>query len=165
MPGPAPGDQPAGPGLGVAPLPPVVPGLVLNPGPGPRVRTAPGHRFSPPGPRTKEKKTRVPYGGAVRIVRGLVGGLTEGLDWVDAVYSGLPERLRRREAAKRRGKDPNPRRKAQLIYDNIDQLDLTQVFLEVWKQQIEDSIYGKIGKVQGEAVGRSQTRLGSLPGL
>ena len=166
MPRPAPGDQPAvsPPWTGVLPPPVYVPGLVVYP---PRVvgKPGPGHVYRPPTRNERERKVRVPYGAVVRVVRGVLSGATEVLDWLDALWDALPDDFKAREFARRHGKAPSPQNKAKQLWDNINAIDIEKAFLNVWKENIEDSIYGTANR-EGRKRGVPQpSRLPQLPQL
>lgn len=125
----------------------------LFPYPGARVQVYPKrevldgtHRFTPPPKYTKERKfIFTPH--ANSVVGLLANGLGETADFVNAVYKALPRDVR---PYKRIG----ALEKASLVYKHFDRLDVQQALLNVVYNQIEDAIYGRIGR----AVGRSHRR-------
>lgn len=142
--------------------PPVsVPDVIIDPGtetdPGGVVIVPPGH---PPGNPTddaaKEKKPwqqKVVHGGFVAI-----NAVTETQDFMEAMYEGLPKRLRRKG---RNGGDVPPWLIAQDIWDNFGAWDAQVAIEALVNNQIEDAIYGRFFGFQA----RVQRKSGVTAGL
>ncbi len=100
----------------------------------------------PPGKGTKEKKQ------VAGIVRSsgfgrTIGALTEVVDFVEAVYKGLPPAVRHKHWKK----NQTPMEKAQLIYRYAHRLDINVVVRELIFNELEDFLIGKIGKRAAKA--------------
>ncbi len=98
------------------------------------------HRPGPPRKGTKEKKLVAAATGALKTGLNFV---TEAKDVVDAVYLGLPPELRKRGLS--------PQAKVAEVYKNFDMLNASEVVKALLLNQLEDRIYGGIGKKMGEA--------------
>ena len=120
----------------------------VTPRPGPIIRTAPGHRFRKPEAREKEKKKNVqgPLAAAWRKFKTGVNVVTESLDAMDCVYGALPEKIRKREQAKRHGKDPNTKGKLKLIYQHAQEVDMLSMVDCLAKEHLQDAAIGKAAK-------------------
>lgn len=95
-----------------------------------------------PGRATRETKVTVP-----RWLLRAVGLVTEGLDLVGAVYDALPDKLKKREAAKRGGKNPSLPDKAMLIYANWESVDVRRALFNIaYENLIEDRAYAYVSK-------------------
>ena len=127
---------------------PVDPVTPVTPRPGPIIRTAPGHRFRKPEAREKEKKKNVqgPLAAAWRKFKTGVNVVTESLDAMDCVYGALPEKIRKREQAKRHGKDPNTKGKLKLIYQHAQEVDMLSMVDCLAKEHLQDAAIGKAAK-------------------
>jgi len=124
-------------------------------------------RKPPPG--TKQKKIALKASGIAGVIRG-IGAFTEGLDALDAIYQALPESLRKREQAKRHGRDPNPLAKLQILLRNLGKLDGPGAIENLINEQIQDTIIGKanragrtVNSFGGDGRGTAPTRLGQGP--
>ena len=128
------------------PVDPVTP--VTPPREAPIIRTAPGHRFRKPGAREKENKRQVqgPLAQAWNKFKKGVNVVTESLDAMDCVYGALPEKIRKREQAKRHGKDPNTKGKLKLIYQHAQQVDMLSMIDCLAKEHLQDAAIGKAAK-------------------
>lgn len=95
------------------------------------------HRQAPPGPGEKEKKVKHPgLAGAAAIF----DAVTEGKDFIDAVHSGLPRRLR---------KGTTPQGKLKDLWDHWDELDPRGALAALLSNQMEDALVGgSIGKTK-----------------
>lgn len=102
---------------------------------------------SPPrrGERERKVRTNLPAG----LVNSALNAVTEGADLIDAVYQALPEKLRKREQAKRHGKDPKIGDKLWLLWNNYDKVDIEQAAFNVVKEGIEDAVFGRLGQAAG----------------
>ena len=128
------------------PVDPVTPNV---PRPTPVIRTAPGHKFAPPKRGEKETKKNVtgPLAAAYKKFTKAVNVITESLDAMDCVYGALPEKIRKAEQAKRRGKDPNTKGKLKLIYQHVQQVDMVSMVDCLAKEHLQDAAIGKAAKV------------------
>lgn len=140
--------------------------LNIGPRSGTFSRTRTQHELRRP---TKNEKEIKPKGAT--LGRLIVGAFTEGLDLLEALYAGLPKDIRD-SSRKTNGSlndrfgEPNsfrgkpfrsstPQEQAQAIYDNLDEIvweDFRDAFVE---NQIEDFIYGKLGKTAGKAANKA----------
>lgn len=144
-----------------------------HPEPGVTVRTAPGHLFRKPGAREKETKrpARGSLAAAYRALAKGFGHVTEFSDALKCVYDALPEKLRKRERAKRHGKDPSMQGKVQIIYRNASSLNITAMLGCMAKEQLQDWAIGKMAKTHAEARkrygirGGYMSRLSKLPSV
>lgn len=102
----------------------------------------------PPGRGTKERKGGLPPWAAA-VWRG-VGPITEASDFIGSVYEALPRRLKIAEY-KKRGRQPNPAEKLEIIYRNIGSLDLGKALGNIVANEVEDRAIGKFGKALGQA--------------
>lgn len=152
------------PGMPPEVLPPPSPNVqeVVIPSPGtgtvqnPRVQSRPAtnheRKNRPPRKHEKEKKihVRTVAGGAWAIINMF----TEGLDFLDVVWEALPKKDRTKGR-------PTPYDKARDIYDHFDQIDIAKAIENYINNQIEDYVYGMIGK----QVAKAQGVIGSPTGL
>lgn len=105
-----------------------------------RVSPTPGR--VPPKPKEREKKLRAKSDG-VRIALGrAIGAYTEVSDFVDALYTGLPSKLRKK--LKKDGKARNPYERAKAIWDNLDQMNWDRAVWGVIKDQLTDAAIGRL---------------------
>lgn len=129
-----------------APHPLTISGYGQAPAPAPRqAADSSGHRYRPPRERERERKWTGSKG-----VLGIVNAVSEGVDFVEALYEGLPEKLRhkiRREL----GHKPTPYDMAVAIAKHLNDLDLGDALEAIIKNQIEDRIYGGIGQQVAKA--------------
>lgn len=122
--------------------------------PGAAPQSAPqSHTMSPPRKREprdeKERKTKLSP--ALSVVLKAVSAVTEGVDFIDALYDALPEQYRpryRNTGYEKRVTTPQERMKA--LWENADKIDIDLALQNLVAEHIEDTIYGKIGKVGGE---------------
>lgn len=78
------------------------------------------------------------------------GAFTEVSDAVECAWSGLPEKFRKREQAKRHGKKPQIHVKMQQVYQNADKLDVGEVVKCLILEQLKDYAIGKAAKKHAE---------------
>ena len=160
---------PVPPGMGIPPVPPgyVGPGLVLVPGlygGWGRVLSPAPWRKPPPG--TKQKKIAIRNSSLAGLVFK-VGAFTEALDAIDAVYQALPEKLRKREQAKRHGKDPWAGAKLRLLFNNLGSLDGPGAIENLINENIQDHAIAKANRIgrmagpYGDGRGSQPTRMGA----
>lgn len=104
------------------------------PGPVPRAGSVP-RRPGPPGRRTKERKL-IPRGAVFGFLWDAFNATTEGMDFVDALYWALPEKVRLK--AFRDGKGfVGPVEKLKLLYRHIGEID---VFRAVWNVLVANGL-------------------------
>lgn len=93
------------------------------------------HELRAPRRGEREKKTRT--GSAVfRVIHTSVGQITEGMDWVDAVWKAIPKPLRTKGFM-------SPVDKAREIWAKWDVLDPQRAVAEIVAMQIEDALIGR----------------------
>jgi len=133
---------------------PYVPGTVPDlsgatefyPGSAPRPAAAAGPR--PPGPRTKERKSRMNR--SLAFWWHFVGTVTEGLDFLNNLYESLPKWMKR-QIYKELGRQPLPHEKMAILYKYINQVDVGKAVTGYIKQQITDMIAALGSKQAAEA--------------
>lgn len=142
---------------------PVVPDIVItvkpgSPGNGPNrpprtdERSTAG-RDKPPAKREVERKPNV------RTVAGKAWGIinisTETMDFVDSVFDALPDDSPCKKAAKKSSKIgvATPYAKAKAIYDCFDQIDIGNALENYVNNQVEDYVFGTMGRALGKATG------------
>lgn len=115
---------------------PHVPGpkQVAIPAPGTTPRPVPGHIPKPPGPRVKERKSRLKAGMAVALRAGY--SATEAIDAIEAVHKALPKKYQA-------GSKSTPQEKLAAIYRHYDKLDMNKVVLNLAANHIIDLIIGR----------------------
>ena len=154
-PSPEPAPQPKpGPIVGGFPWPSPgpAPGPNPNPGPDPNFPNNPEHSSTPPRPREKEKKLRVP----ALLMAALKAGhaVTEYKDIVDSIWEGVPKDIRRKYQGRgrtRKGAFVGEGRayftmdqKMQIIYRHVNDIDWSVALTELAKNQLEDLIMGHL---------------------
>jgi hypothetical protein len=138
-------------GMGVSRKPgtrtkdPLVPSISQFPGSRPINLPGKPHVRKRPGPRVKERKSKIGPIGARRI-RAAVNFVTEGLDLVESFYKALPERYRKQGLT--------PQEKAELIYRHIGEARVIDVVYNIAQNHIEDYAYGQAS----QAIQRGGTR-------
>lgn len=130
--------------------PAVVPGFGGNPSGSPGV--APPVSRSDPRT-TKERKHKLSVGGRPAA---LIGGFTESLDFLDVLYRSLPGKYNLTK--KCRKKRLGVVKKARLVWDKFDEVQMDKFIVNFTNNQIEDLIFGKAGR--GAAVGMRNMRQG-----
>lgn len=100
----------------------------------------------PPGRNTKEKKKIAGIARNTGFGRA-IGRSTEVVDFVEAVYKGLPGRIKHKHYDKRQ----TPMEKARLIYRYAHLLDINVVVRELLMNELEDFLIGRIGKRTAKA--------------
>lgn len=139
------GPRPARPGPATDPF---APGPTIDIFPKPGTRPGSSRPPSPPRPGEKEKKLHLGIGG---VTGRIVSAVTEGADFVSALYDALPEKFRRRQQARRHGKDPKLADKARLLYENFDDISWQAAMENILYEQIEDQVFGRVGKALARA--------------
>lgn len=97
---------------------------------------APPRTTSPPKG-TKESKGKMSR--AASWAWHAIGGLTEGVDFVNNLYESLPRDLKRKYY-KKYGRQPNPIERLQIIYLHINDVNIGDAVKGYIKQQIDDMI-------------------------
>jgi hypothetical protein len=120
----------------------------------------PPHTAAAPKPGTKEKKLVLAATGAAKT---LINVVTEGKDVVDAVFKALPLKYRKGKSGL------PPHKKAELIFEHFGELDAGVAITELIKNQAEDALFGRIGKIQAKTNRRaskySRIQIGLGPAL
>ena len=131
------------PQRGPSPVPPVGTGVrvVARPGGVTHEAVPPVRRPPKDGDREKKLKTNIPDG----VVRKIIDNVTEWKDLVDAIYGGLPAKLR--GSLYWQGLASNPEERAYSIWLYWDQIDWTIALRNIVENEIEDAIVGGIGKL------------------
>nr|QJB20613.1 MAG: hypothetical protein [Microvirus sp.] len=148
-------------------------GYPLAPRPGPRPsRPAPGNPHQPPGPRTKERKGKVPPWFAKMAAAGFE--VTEAVDLVQNLWGCLPKSVRKSTPktgttlpdAWRPGiKYSSAIDKAKHVYNNINDLDLDCAVKSIAMNHVTDALWGRFfGAVDDEARRRFLTAFGRAAG-
>lgn len=102
------------------------------------------HRNRKPRSNEREKKVVV---AATRTIAGRVfGAVTEAGDAVDAVYDALPEKLRRRERAKRHGRDPRLQTKLRILWENWEEVDVVEAINNLALNHLQDYAIGQANR-------------------
>lgn len=122
---------------------PVHPGMEFpsTGGPGKPIKPVPVP--SRPKPGTKEKKLRLTPG-AASALGGLINGLTESKDAIDAIHDALPEEDQCKRAC-------TPQKKLQAIADGFPGINWQEAAANLAANQIEDALSGKLGKAAQQA--------------
>lgn len=109
----------------------------------------PQQRLAHKPPRgTKERKVRL-RGVAAALWRSF-GAPTELADFIDVLYECLPKAVKVR-AYQRNGKQPGRAERMQIIYQQINGLDIACAIQGFIENQIEDEILGRIGRLEAGA--------------
>lgn len=140
------GDPVSPPQFSTQPADPVGEPVVFVPpaievGPGVSVVTPPAHKNEPADTNTRESKHKLLAHHS--LVGRIFGGLTEGADFVDALYEALPDWVRKIERRKRHGKDPSFTGKMEVLWKYHKHINVEQAIVNVAMNQIEDMLLGK----------------------
>lgn len=95
----------------------------------------------PPGPRTREKKARLLRAWAP--FNRVLSSVTEGLDFIDAVFYALP--------ANRRWGAYTPQAKLARIWKHYDEIDIEQALLNLLINEIQDRVIGSLASAAARA--------------
>lgn len=119
----------------------------------PEARLSSFHTLRPPGPREKERK--VVATGIAREALIRFNQLTEAGDFVDVLYSAIPDQYKPRY----RGTvhpllRPTPQQALGAIYDNWTHINVADALLGLIAESVEDYTYGQIGQI-GADISRS----------
>lgn len=104
------------------------------PVPGPNARPAQGHKFRRPEKGVKERKMKLALGGSA--VGMAVNVVTEGLDFLDALYFAIPKNLRRGER--------DPQSKATAVYRHFLDIDLQTALKNLLVNEVGDRLIGGV---------------------
>lgn len=115
-------------------------GVIIGGGGGGGTRVVAPLPRRPPPRGTKEKKAGV-NGVAYRILRAALA-VTEGLDLLDAIWNALPDHMQTGRS---------PQAKIADIWNNLGSLDMTDVVLNIVKNDLEDRVIGGINARAGDA--------------
>lgn len=117
-------------------------------------------RRNPRKPRKGEKEApKTMMGSTMGFLWNAVAKITEANDMVNVAYECLPWRVKVAEYQKR-GRQPNPAEKLQIIYRNINSFDPACMITGVIKEGLEDMIYATGGKKLGEAARKDKRPIG-----
>lgn len=123
---------------------------------GPRWDDVVVRRKPPTRAREKEIKLRTNSRG-LRLIKGIVNGVTETLDLLDALHDALPKDCKTRPK-KGAGGGVTPQQKFNDVYRCADRIDFCDAIHNIVENQVEDLIYGsaskKLGAPTGERMGR-----------
>ena len=155
--------------------PHLTPPLVIQtPGTGGAYHPSPnGHQMRKPGSRTRERKFIANI--AARSILGkMIGGVTESLDFINAIWEALPPANRTGQRMTKRGKRageyvqafaPTPNDKLRDIYRGWDKIDVEAAIRNVILEQLEDALYGRLGRAQQRLARNTLERIGRPVGL
>lgn len=159
VPVPSPSGQPA-PGPSPSPGPSITPGSIsFSPGRGPRVQIGARPR-TPPARSEREVKTAI-SNTFLKLAWWAINAATESCDLIQAVWSGLPWEVRKqgmkvyrpkngKRAGKRTYAKPSCQDMAAFVAANVEHLDVDQVIRHIINNQIEDAVFGRLGKLGGQ---------------
>lgn len=162
VPHPFPGDTTPFPGLEpYAPPVPNVGGLTLpissqgtmialNPNGSAKAWPRPDHgRVRRPPRGTKERKTLL-RGRAAQLWRWF-GPPTEFADLIDSMYKCMPKKMKRQQFIDNGFAKVGRAARAQIIYENINDLDVGCFIAAYLENQVEDFVFGRAGQALGRA--------------
>lgn len=113
-------------------------------------RQQPSRRAQPPrGEKQRKLIGQLPPGFLSRFINGT----TEAADWIDCVWKALPRSYRRGPHT--------PQQKLQDIYDGWENLNVQLALVNCFREQVEDYIFGRIGRLQATANRRLGVATGS----
>lgn len=122
----------------------------IAPGQAPRLALNPGgaraHPRVPPGPRERERKGRIGNGPLGALNRA-VGGITEAMDLVNAIWFALDPSARSRGFV-------NPAQKAADIWNNPGAIDLKQAVINILLQQATDYAIGRVSRKTASGIAK-----------
>lgn len=114
-----------------------------GPAPRSRVRQGVAHKIAPPGPRVKEKKSKLRSGFSLALKGAYFA--TEVVDFIEALYDGVyvpgynfPPALPKEFLAR----GLSPQEKARVLYENWDAIDVQQALLNLAANQLIDLAVG-----------------------
>lgn len=94
----------------------------------------------PPGKRVKERKTRVGAGAGYSAIRWALNFVTEGSDYINALYWALPKKLRAKNH------DFTLTGKAKFLFRHLGEVDMRQGLTNLLKNALEDFAIGKLSQ-------------------
>lgn len=133
-----------------------------------RMRWSKGyHRLARPGRRTKERKAIL---GVQGMPARIIGGVTEALDWINALYWALPEDVRKLRSPKKyvgadgklrdygakslldRNRDGyiSQQEKAMFVWDHLDRVNLQKAFQNIVTMEVTDAGIGYLSRKTSE---------------
>lgn len=136
---------------------------------GPPSRSSTPSPWTPPGPRTKEKKARL--GPAAMRAVNEAWGATEAADLIDALFDALPEDIQKTVNKSGRvsqsGWNPGlafatPIDKGRHVFLNMDKLDIPEAIGNIIKNHFTDAVLGKIFGGAGKALTKQGITHGGL---
>lgn len=119
---------------------------VIEPGVRPATRALPPRANKPPEKGKKEVKLKT---GAAGLIAKIVNAATESADLIDAIYKGLPRKIRGK--AYWAGEATTPIERAKLIYENFDKIEWGRAVYEIVANQLEDRAFGRLGRIGAKA--------------
>lgn len=117
---------------------------------GSAVRREPPGRDLPTNAGNRTKETKAKASRTFGFLWNAIGGVTEGIDFVEVLYECLP-RADKISNYQSRGRQPNPGEKAEIIYQLINKLDVGCALTGYVENQLEDMLYALGGKQLGQA--------------
>lgn len=158
-PGAVPGQAPA-PGL--APVPTREFSFMPNGKTKTSARPRP-HRRRPPQKRVKERKMGFRAGfGVFGAAMKVFGGLTEAGDFVEALWSAMPEKYREYSYHKGHRQNPSKWRMARNIYRQWDKINAARAVSNVMQQQMMDKVIGSFAGSHGFQSSQLSRRLSEM---
>lgn len=173
-----------------APRPRNNPTVMVRGAPSPASQSGTNIRPRPPGPGVKERKMTIRIGGAAGWI---INGITEGIDFIDALHDALDENCKAKPKWKsgdrpgfgkpRAGEQSGhwrtaaggarvygywqastPLERAEAVYKNIECLNLGKAFQNLLHEQLEDFAYGQLGRKLGQGASRGIRPVGFQTG-
>lgn len=93
----------------------------------------------------KEVKPKV-HGLLPSTIRTVVNGITETKDAIDAIYSALPDWLKKKAFAANGHRSLTVSKKLLVLYENFEAIDADKMMKALIANAIEDLLYGKLSK-------------------
>lgn len=152
------------PGIPVRPdqLPTTYPTVEYSSNPADTPRPLPVHTLKPPGGGEKEGKVKISNG--ERFIHNIVSTVGEVNEFIDALYKTLPSAKKVKYNGTFYTKfAPTPQEKVRALYDNWAHVNYVEAIFNVAENQIEDRIFGEIGKANAKLsreVLTSRSRIG-----
>lgn len=107
----------------------------------------------PPGPDTKEKKSRVTASSAPGY--GFANAIGEAVDAIEAIWEAIPKEFRTKKKWVppwfRHRPKPTPQEMLRDIWKHHDKINWNEAYDNLIENEIEDRLYGKLGKLGGRA--------------
>lgn len=125
--------------------------IELLPRPGPAVSAPGSHSQKPPkGRGNKERKMKTKSAQAFNMVRRLFESAFEGVDILEAIFLALPKHIRDRYPGWRR----DPRIMIAAIHRHAQTVDMQEMLENLIWNEVEDFLYGGLGRVSQTAAQR-----------